>query len=160
MHFRILLREGLHHLGQRIARLGVGGGDGETAAVMGGEFLADTFEAIHFLHDQLDRAQHRAARLGQAANTLAVAREDVHAQLLLQLDDGLGDPGLRGIQGLGGLREVEVLPYRFTNETELMKIHEGIPSLLPGMAAHRACLAGLTGLTCLVWRISICQRRI
>ena len=36
-----------------------------------------------------DRLQHRPARLGQAADALAVAGEDVHAQLFFQLDDGL-----------------------------------------------------------------------
>lgn len=30
--------------------------------------------------------------------------EDVHAQFFFQLDDGLRDTGLRGVQGLGRLR--------------------------------------------------------
>jgi hypothetical protein len=113
----------------------VGGGDGEAAAVLRGELLADALQAIDFLHDQLHRAQHRPARLGQAADALAVAGEDIHTQLFFQLDDGLGDARLRGVERLGGLGEVEVLPYCFANETELMKIHVGIPSLLPGAAS-------------------------
>ncbi len=35
-----------------------------------------------------------APRLGQAADALAVPRENIDAQLLLQLDDGLGDARL------------------------------------------------------------------
>jgi hypothetical protein len=71
----------------------VGGGDRQRAAVLGAELLADALEVAHLAHDQLDALEHVLARLGDALEALAVAREDVDAQFFLQLDDGLGDPG-------------------------------------------------------------------
>ncbi|MNF06845.1 hypothetical protein D3C80_2068870 [compost metagenome] len=63
------------------------------------------------------------AGLGDALEALAVARKDVHAQLFLQLDDGLGHSGLRGVQGFCGLGEVEIAARGFLNEAELMQVH-------------------------------------
>ena len=57
------------------------------------------------------------------ADALAVAREDVDAQLFFQLDDGLGHPRLGGEQRLGGIGQVEILAHRFADEAQLMKVH-------------------------------------
>ena len=40
--------------------------------------------------------QHLRAGLGDAAQALAVAREDVDAEFVLEFEDGLEMPGLRG----------------------------------------------------------------
>ena len=99
------------------------GGNGKAATVLRREFLADALHAVDFLHDQLDRFQHQAARLRQAADALAVACKNIHAQLFLQLDDGFRYARLRRKQGLGGVRQVIVLPDRFAHEAQLMEIH-------------------------------------
>ena len=43
------------------------------------------------------------AGLGDALEALAVAGKDFDAQLLFELDDGLGHAGLRGVQHARGL---------------------------------------------------------
>jgi hypothetical protein len=63
------------------------------------------------------------AGLGHALQALAMASEDLDAQFLFQLDDGLGDAGLRGMQRLRRLGEVQVAPHGFLNKLELMQIH-------------------------------------
>jgi hypothetical protein len=108
---------------QHVARLGVGGGDGEGAAVLRAELLADALEVADLAHDQLDAGDDVLAGFGHALQALAVAREDLDAQFFLQLDDGLGHAGLRGVQRLGRLGEVQVAPHGFLNKLELMQIH-------------------------------------
>jgi hypothetical protein len=63
------------------------------------------------------------AGLGDALEALAVAGENFHAQFFFQLDDGLGHAGLRGVQRLGRLGQVQVAPHGFLDKTELMQIH-------------------------------------
>jgi hypothetical protein len=65
-----------------------------------------------------------------------VAREDVDAQFLFQLDDGLGDAGLRGVQGLGGLGEVEVAARRLLDESELVQVHGDDSGVLCAIMLH------------------------
>ena len=110
-------------LGQHVARLGVGGGDGEGAGVLRGVFLADAFEVVHLAQDDGNAFQHVAARFGDAFEAFAVAGEDVDAQLLLKVDDGLGNAGLRGVQNARGFGEVEVAARGFLDETELVQVH-------------------------------------
>ena len=123
LHFRVAQPQLRHRLRQHIARLGVGGGDGQGARVLGAELGADAFEVVHLAHDDFHRLQHLFAGLGDTAQTLAVAGEDVHAQLFLQFQDGLADARLRGVQRLGGLGQVEVAPHRFLQELELVQVH-------------------------------------
>src|SRR5205814_3890376 len=62
---------------------------------------------------------------------LAMASEDVDAQLAFELEDGLGDPGLRSEQRLGRFGEIQVLPDGFLDETELVQVH------MPGRSVDR-----------------------
>jgi hypothetical protein len=112
---------------QEVARLAVRGGDRERARVLLRELVADPLQIADLAHDHLDRLDHLAPGLGDTAQPLAVAREDVHAKLALELEDGLRDAGLRGEQGLRGLGEIEVAPDRFLDEPELVKIHGARP---------------------------------
>jgi hypothetical protein len=123
VHLRIGLAQLGHRHRQHVARLRVGGGDAQGAAVLRAELLADALEVAHLAHDEFDAFQHVLARLGDALEPLAVAREDVHAQLLLQLDDGLGHPRLRRVECLGGFRQVEVAAGGFLDEAELVQVH-------------------------------------
>jgi hypothetical protein len=61
--------------------------------------------------------------LGDAFESFAMAGEDLNPQLLLQLNDGLGDAWLRGMQGLGCFGEVQVAASGFLYKSELMQVH-------------------------------------
>ena len=63
------------------------------------------------------------ARRGQPFHALAVAREDRHAELLLEFDDGLGDARLRGMQGPRRLGQAELVARRLAQEAELLQVH-------------------------------------
>jgi hypothetical protein len=109
--------------GQHIARLGVGGGDRQCAAVLRRILLADALEVVDLAQDDLDALEHLLTGLGHPLDALAMARKNLDAQLVFQLDDGLGHAGLRGVQRLGGLGQVEVAAHRFLNEPELVQVH-------------------------------------
>ena len=57
--------------------------------------FTDAFERLHFLQYFFHRGEDDPPRLGERAHALAVAREDFDAQLVLQLDDRLGNARLR-----------------------------------------------------------------
>src|ERR1035437_768400 len=118
----------LDNFRQRITRLGVGGRDGEAAAVLRRKLLADALEPVDFLHDHFDRLQHCASRFGQAANALAVAGKDIDSQLFFQLDDGLGYARLRREKRLRGFSQVEILSNRFAHKAQLVQVHVFSPS--------------------------------
>jgi hypothetical protein len=59
-------------------------------------------------------------RLGNPFEALAVTGKDLDAKFFLKLDDRLGDPGLRGMQGFGGFGQVEVASNRFLNKAKLV----------------------------------------
>ena len=54
-----------------------------------------------------------------------MAHEDVDAQLFFQFHDGLGNARLRGVQGLGGFRQVEVAACCLVDKSELVQVHGG-----------------------------------
>src|SRR6185369_1739494 len=121
------LGEALPHLRDRhrqeVARLAVRRRDRERAGVLLGELVADPLQVADLAHDHLDRLQHLASGLGDAAQALAVAGEDVDAELAFDLEDRLGDAGLRREERLGGLGQVEVAPDRLLDEPELVEVH-------------------------------------
>ena len=63
------------------------------------------------------------ARLSDAFEALAVAGKDFDAQLVFKLDDGFGHAGLRGVQGLGRLGEVQIAANRLLDKAKLVQIH-------------------------------------
>jgi hypothetical protein len=52
--------------------------------------------------------------------------EDLHAELVLEGADLLGDAGLGSVQGLGSLRDVEVAAGDLRQATELLELHSPI----------------------------------
>src|SRR5690606_33671280 len=75
--------------------------------------------------NHLDAAQHLLTGLGHPLDAFAVAGEDLDAQFVLQLDDGLGDARLGGMQCLGRLGEVEVAAHRLLDKAKLVQVHGG-----------------------------------
>ena len=113
-----------HCVRQHIARLRVGGGNTERAAVLRAELLANTLEVADLTHDDFNALEHVLAGLCDALEALAMAGKDVNAQFLFQLNDGFGHTRLRCVQRFGGFREVEVAARRFLHESELVEVHK------------------------------------
>ena len=122
-HLGVALAKRSHRGRQDIARLRVGGGDGERAGILLAEFFADAPQVGHLPHDDLHGGEHLLPRLGHALEPLAVPREDVDAELAFEFEDRFGDARLRGVQCLGRFGEIEVAPCRFLDEPELMQVH-------------------------------------
>ena len=111
---------------QGVARLGVSGGYGQAAAVLGGIILGGLPEILAFLQNALRDRQDRFARLGDGSDALAVAHEDLDSELLLQQLDLFADSGLRGMQLIRCGGEVEALLLDFANVPELLQLHEAL----------------------------------
>jgi hypothetical protein len=58
-----------------------------------------------------------------AFESLAMTRKNFDAQFFFQFYDRFGHAWLRGVQGLGGFRQVEVSPSGLLDEAELVQIH-------------------------------------
>jgi len=58
---------------------------------------------------------------------LAAAREDLHAEFILEQADLLADPGLGGIKALRGGRYVEVVMGNLPDVTQLLQLHRPRP---------------------------------
>ena len=52
-----------------------------------------------------------------------MSSKNIHTQLKFEFKNGLGDTRLRGVQGLGGLGQVQTSFGRFMDEFELMQVH-------------------------------------
>ena len=84
--------------------------------------------------------QHLCAGRGQPGQAFAGAHEELDAELVLELADLTADAGLRRMQRLRHIREVEVAADGFSDGAELLEIHDQI---LCGAARRRASRAGL-----------------
>jgi len=63
------------------------------------------------------------AALGQGGETLALADEDRHAELFLELPDLLADAGLRGKQRIGGHGDIQTVIDDGAQITDLLQVH-------------------------------------
>ncbi|OBQ15096.1 MAG: hypothetical protein AN481_19875, partial [Aphanizomenon flos-aquae LD13] len=91
----------------------MGGGDGEGAGGLVMELGRDLLQVARFEQDALGDLDDLLARFGDADEALARAHEDLHAQLILELEDLLAHAGLRREQHLRGLRQIEVVAGDF-----------------------------------------------
>jgi hypothetical protein len=110
---RMLLHEALDHRRQRVARLAVGGGDGQRALVAGGKIGADACQILRIAQNPRGQVEHDAARLGNADQPFAAALENGDAEFFFEQANLLGHPRLRGGQCVGGGGNVEMLPFDF-----------------------------------------------
>jgi hypothetical protein len=49
--------------------------------------------------------------------------KDLDTEFLFQFNDGFGHARLRGVQGLGGFREVQIAAGGFLDKAKLVQIH-------------------------------------
>src|SRR5690606_37040937 len=105
------------------ARLGVSGRYRQRAAAFAGVFLARVAQVFRFEQQAFDDVENMLAGLGHAHQALAVALENLHAQLVFQLADLAADAGLRSKQHIGDLGQVIATARRLPDGTQLLKIH-------------------------------------
>ena len=78
---------------------------------------------------------------------------------LLELEDRLGDAGLRGEERLGGFGQVQVAPDRFLDEPELVEVHVPRPGIIhPKPAARERRRRAIASITAACSPIAACRR--
>ena len=122
-HLRITALEFADRRRQRIACLGMGGGDGQAAGLLVGEFARGLLQVLGFEQQALDHLQYSMARFGKLGDALAEAHENLHPEFVFKLADLLGNARLRGVQGGGGSRQVEPLAHGFAHIAQLLEVH-------------------------------------
>ncbi len=120
---RIALAERADDLGQHIARLGVSRGDRQRAVELGGEVAREARDVADLAEDLARACDHLAARGRDGGEALALAREQLHAELRLELLELLADAGLARIEPLGGGRDVEPAVRDAYEILELLERH-------------------------------------
>ena len=88
-----------------------------------GEVVAGTPQIVGLMQQALDDGHDIAAWLGQAGQAFAGAHKDVYAQLILELADLPADAGLRGVQRLRHLGQVEAAALGLADGAELLEVH-------------------------------------
>jgi hypothetical protein len=103
----------------------VGGRNVELPAILVRELLAELLDVLRIEQNALDDAHELTSRLSQAEEALAATNEKLDAQLVLEILDVLRDAGLRGVERVGDIGEIEVAFDRFTDDAKLLKVHFG-----------------------------------
>ena len=113
----------MDHLRQDIARLGVRGADGQTAATLVAQLGGEILDGLRLLQDLQRTLDDLLPRRGDAGEIAALAGEDLEAQLILEQLDLLAHPGLRGMQLLGGSRYVKSALGYGRQVAQLVQLH-------------------------------------
>ncbi len=124
LHLRIAAQERGHRLRQGVARLSMGGGDGERPHLVVRELLACAAQVLRFRQDALGNVDGGLAGLGQRDEPLAMAHEYLDAELVLERADLLGNTWLRRMQGRRRLGDVEAAPHDFSQVAKLLELHD------------------------------------
>ena len=115
------------HLRQRVARLCVRRRHRQLALVAQRELLGELLDVLGVEQHPLDDADQLLAGLCQSEQPLAAAHEQLDPQLVLEILDVLADAGLRGIESVGNIGQVELAAYGFANDAKLLKVHVWAP---------------------------------
>ncbi len=102
------------------------GRDGKRSGVLALEFGADALEVVEFLQRTPRGCHDHLAAGGQGGQSFALANENRHPELILQLPDLLADAWLRREQGIGGSRDIETMVDNRAQITELLKVHRDL----------------------------------
>ena len=115
--------EALDHRGQRVARLGVRGGDRQAARLRIAELVRRLLDVLGLVEHAVRQIDDGAPGGRNARELTAGTLEDLDAQLVLQQPDLLGHAGLGGEQGLGRGRDVQLVVRDFPDVAELLELH-------------------------------------
>ena len=124
---RIKLPEVAHRRWQGIAGLRVGGCNRQGPCIVRREIACGVAQVVGISQQPLDDGQHLGAWFGQPSQTLTCPDEQLDAQLVFQFANLATDPGLRRVQNLGHLGQVEALTNGFAHRAQLLKIHDASP---------------------------------
>src|SRR5690606_6875453 len=124
---RIALAERAHDLGQHVARLRVRRRDRQRAVELGREIAREALNVADLAQDLARAGDDLAAGRRDRGQALALAREQLDAELGLELLQLLADARLAGIQALGGRRDVEAAVDDSDQVFELLQRHSKAP---------------------------------
>src|SRR5690606_35951108 len=119
--------EGGNDAREKITGLGVRATDDQAALIFARKLVADALQVVHLPHDAFDDLRDGLTWLRETFDSLTVPLEDLHAQLILELDDGLCYARLRGIQATRRFSQIEVPADRLAHKAELLKVHKNSP---------------------------------
>ena len=118
----IARREIAQHRRQHVARLRVRRRDRERALVLAPEFVADALQVADFAQRAARGRDDDFAGRRERGEPLALAHEDPHAELVLELPDLLADAGLRREQRLRRVGHVEAVIDDRAEVAELLQV--------------------------------------
>ena len=121
--FGIARRELAQDLGQHVARLRVRGGDRQRAGVLAAKLVGHALEIGDFAQRAPRGGDHDLAGGRERREPLALAHENRHTELVLELTDLLADAGLRRKQRFGGVGHVEAVIDDGAQIFELLEVH-------------------------------------
>ena len=127
---RVFVPEAANDGGQNIARLGVGGGYGQRAAVLVRMLHGQLLQFVRLFQDGASDIDDRPPRRGDFRQALAVALKDLQTQLFLQQANLLADPRLGSVDVPGCEGHIQVAPGHFADVAQLLQFHNGIIYLL------------------------------
>src|SRR5690625_6719648 len=116
----MVLAESGNHLGQRMACLGVGGGDGQAAGVLITIILRNCSDVLHLEKDFLGFSDNLLSGRRDMGEVLAATNKNLEPQLVLELPDLLADAWLRCIERLGGSGCIQASSYDFAEVAQLI----------------------------------------
>ncbi|GGY11881.1 hypothetical protein GCM10007386_47730 [Pseudoduganella dura] len=125
---RVRAVEFLDDFRQRVARLRVGGGNHQAAAVHAGILAGVAPQVFRFLQDAADDLHRAVAGACQGGEALAGTDEQFDTQFILEVLDLLAHAGLRRVQHGGHLGQVQVVAHGFAHEAQLLEIHGSLRS--------------------------------
>ena len=108
---------------QHVARLGVGRRNGQGAFLFARQVAGEAPDILRLPHDAPGAGNHVPPRRGDGGQALPLAREELHAQFLLQQFQLFADPGLARVQALGSGRDIEATVRDGDQVLELLEGH-------------------------------------
>ena len=102
------------------------GRDAQNAGILAAELVGDALQ-VRDLPQRAPRGCHDHFAGGrQRRQPLALPHEDAQAELVFELPDLLADAGLRRIERLGGVGDVESVVDDRAEVAELLEVHGGL----------------------------------
>src|SRR5262249_54573668 len=100
-----------------------GGRNHQPAAALLGELRGDALQVVGLPQGALRRLDHRVAGAGEAEDAVALAHQQIDAELALEDADLLADRWLRCAERMRGARDAEAFARDATQVAQLLQSH-------------------------------------